>query len=283
MTRVGESDPYEFDVFISYAHVDNEPIYPAEYGWVSVLVENLRRFLAKRLGRREAFSNWYDQQNLHGNDPVRHHIPAQAKRSAVFLAILSPGYASSEFCLQELQAFIESHAGVLTERLFVVEHMPLGEHHAMPESFADIRRYRFYKLDENEIPRTLALPRPLPDEREYFQKIDDLARDIAVKLTTVGSKTSKPLVLLAEVTDDLESRRDEVSRYLNQAEIGVLPSGPYRLVRGEFERSLATDLASCAVFVQLLGSVAGKRPPDVPDGFGWLQLELAKRSKSPIL
>jgi hypothetical protein len=33
---------YEFDFFVSYAHVDNEPIYPAEIGWVSVLIENCR-------------------------------------------------------------------------------------------------------------------------------------------------------------------------------------------------------------------------------------------------
>ena len=54
-------------------------------------------------------------------------------------------------------------------------------------------------------------------------------------------------------------------------------------MREEFERSVSADLAHCAVFVQLLGFAAGKRPPDVPDGFGWVQLELAKRAKLPIL
>jgi hypothetical protein len=128
------------------------------------------------------------------------------------------------------------------------------------------------------------LPEPLPDEREYFQKIDDLARDIASKLTSIGpAKRSGPSVLLAEVTDDLESRRDEVVRYLDQAGINILPTSSYRLVREEFERSLAADLANSVVFVQLLGAVAGKRPPDVPDGFGWLQYELAKQAKLPIL
>jgi hypothetical protein len=274
----------EFDVFVSYAHVDNEPIYPAEFGWVSTLIQNLGHYLAKQLGRREAFSNWYDQQQLKGNQTIRDHIPEQARRSATFLAVLSPGYAVSEFCLRELQAFIDAHPDSLAERLFVVEHMPLGDSQRAPEPFADIRKYRFYKLDENQVPRTLAMPRPLPDEREYFQKVDDLARDIAAKLSTVRqvSKSTRP-VFLAEATDDLESRHDEARRYLDQAGLSILPSGPYRLVREDFERSLTADLAKSALFVQLLGPVAGKRPPDVPDGFGSLQLECAKKANLPIL
>jgi len=274
----------EFDVFVSYAHVDNEPIFPAQFGWVSTLVQNLGHYLAKRLGRREAFSNWYDQQQLKGNQAIRDHIPEQARRSAVFLAVLSPGYAASEFCLRELQAFLDAHPDSLGTRLFVVEHMPLGSTQRTPDAFADIRKYRFYKLDENQVPRTLAMPQPLPDEREYFQKVDDLARDIAAQLTAAGPKsTVGPAVFLADVTDDLEARRDEALRYLDQAGINVLPSAPYRLVREEYERSLAVDFAKSVLFVQLLGPVAGKRPPDVPDGFAWLQLECAKRANLPIL
>jgi hypothetical protein len=274
----------EFDVFVSYAHVDNEPIFPAQFGWVSTLIQNLGHYLAKQLGRREAFSNWYDQQQLKGNQQIRDHIPEQARRSATFLAVLSPGYAASEFCLRELQAFIDAHPDSLAERLFVVEHMPLADSQRIPQSFADIRKYRFYKLDENQVPRTLAMPQPLPDEREYFQKVDDLARDIAAKIaSTRQASKSGPSVFLAEVTDDLESRRDEARRYLDQAGLSILPSGPYRLVREDFERSLTADLAKSALFVQLLGPIAGKRPPDVPDGFGSLQLECAKDANLPIL
>ncbi len=54
-------------------------------------------------------------------------------------------------------------------------------------------------------------------------------------------------------------------------------------MRQDFERGLNADLAKCLAFVQLLGPMAGKRPPDVPRGFGWLQLELARRTNLPIL
>ena len=143
---------------------------------------------------------------------------SRARRSAVFLAVLSPGYVSSEFCQRELHAFIDAHRDDLAERLFIVEHMPLDELHSMPEPFRDVRKYRFYKLDENRVPRTFALPKPLPDEREYFQKVDDLARDIAGKLASIGpAKAFTRSVFLAEVTDDLEARHDDVRRYLDQS------------------------------------------------------------------
>ena len=116
---------YSCDLFVSYAHVDNEPIYPAERGWVSVLVDNLNRFLAKQLGRREILSHWFDQHSLDGNSAIDGKIPSQAGDSALFLAILSPGYMASRFCRRELDAFAEAHGRGLGGRLFVVEHMLL--------------------------------------------------------------------------------------------------------------------------------------------------------------
>jgi hypothetical protein len=274
----------EFDVFVSYAHVDDNPIYPAQRGWVSVLVDNLGRYLAKKLGRAEAFSNWYDKSQLKGHHAIQNHIPDQAKRSALFLAVLSPGYVASEFCLRELQAFAETHGGELAERIYVVELEPL-EDRVVPDLFRDIRKYRFYKLDDMQVPRTFAMPEPRTDEREYYQKIEDVARDIASKLAAERTvvKKSGPAVFLADVTDDLEPKRDEIRRYLDQANVGILPMSSYRLMREEFERSAAADLGNSAVFVQLLGQAAGKRPPDVPDGFNWLQFDLARRANLPIL
>jgi hypothetical protein len=38
---------YEHDIFVSYAHVDDEPIGGAEEGWVTCLVNNLDSLLAQ--------------------------------------------------------------------------------------------------------------------------------------------------------------------------------------------------------------------------------------------
>jgi hypothetical protein len=294
---------YDFDLFVSYAHVDNEPIDRSEDGWVDALIGILTIDLGTKLGRSEAFSIWVDAQHLRGNHEVSNHIPEQVKRSALFLAILSPGYVSSTFCLRELQGFIDSVGGAGQERLFIVYCDPLNEErHMMPEAFRDPRKYQFWIADRHQKPRRLGWPLPrtdVPEDRQYYYpKILDLSSDIVHKLEQLR-RTARPearasageisvrdpnaTVLLAEVTDDLEARRDEVRRYLMQENIKVLPSGTYRLARSDFEQSIASDLQQCAAFVQLLGPIAGKCPPDVPDGFGWLQLELAKKSKLPIL
>jgi hypothetical protein len=278
---VANASKCNFDVFVSYANVDDRTFFPAEHGWVSVLVENLGHFLARQIGRREAFSIWFAPEDA---APRRvSDIPEQARRSDVFVAVLSPGYVASEWCLKELEAFVDSRRGEVDTRLFVVEHMPLGERHEMPEHFRDLRRYRFYR-DEKKKLRILGFPVPLHDEREYFDKVADVARDIA-QMAALGKPLRQPkgTILLAEVTDDLESRRDEVLRYLDQAGFAVLPQSSYRLTRDEFERAFTADLAKSARFVQLLGPVLGRRPPDVRDGFGWLQFELAKQSNVPIL
>jgi hypothetical protein len=65
--------------------------------------------------------------------------------------------------------------------------------------------------------------------------------------------------------------------------VSVLPLWSYPLGRAEFDAALDADLANSRLFVQLLGPIAGKRPRDVPDGYGWLQLDGARRRGLPIL
>ena len=119
---------------------------PAEHGWVTVLIENLNRFLAKHLGRREVLSPWFDKHSLHGNSAIRDKIPEQARNSALFLAILSPGYVASDFCMREVQAFIESHGEGVDGRLFVVEHMPIPDNGNVPDQLRDLGKYRFWRM-----------------------------------------------------------------------------------------------------------------------------------------
>jgi hypothetical protein len=287
---------YKFDVFVSYAHVNNEPVAKADQGWVDTLVANLQSRLGSKLGRSEAFELWKDDQKLRGNNEATTHLPEQVKQSALFLAVLSPGYVSSTFCLMELQTFLDSLGGSSDERLFIVDMEFLDETlHEMPDPFRDPRKYPFWRRDSQQKPRTIGWPLPIPedpyDRKFYYPQVEDLAEDIVRKLAglsktpvPVGQPTEqRPAVLLAQVTDDLDDRRDEVRRYLSQAGVQALPANTYPLAREGFEKALAADLAKCGAFVQLLGPRVGPCPPDVMEGFGKLQLEAAKQLKLPIL
>lgn len=296
---------YEHDVFISYAHVDDRPfdaIGPDQSsGWVTTLVRHLENYLAQEIGRAEGFTVWKDKYNLHGNDTLTAEIAAELERTALFVAILSPSYLASRWCRDEARLFTRYFTGELAGRVFVVEKAPLDDDAIVPQELSGRRNYRFWYVDSNKQPRTFARPMPQQEEIQYFRQVEDLARDIHRQLRAMAGRPSPaapgcgPIgriangangslaALLAEVTDDLEFRRLEVRRYLEQQGAAVLPEASYPLGRVEFEGALDADLSRSRLFVQLLGPMGGKRPPDVPEGYGWLQIERARRRGVRVL
>jgi hypothetical protein len=297
----------DYDFFVSYAKVDNDPVPPADNGWVGSLIQLLisGSGLAGKLGRREAFNYWIDEQSLRGNHEVNNHIPEQVKRAALLIVALSPGYAASTFCQLELDTFLRS-AGVSSERLFVVYKEELIEtRHPMPQSLRSLAKYQFWEPDKSNRSRTLGWPQALstnPEDRPYFLKVEDLCKDMAAKLDELKkqkeqerrpeerdpprvSTSPRETVLLAETTDDLDNKRQEARRYLEQTGIAVLPAGReyYGLARPDYEKAVLDDLGNSAAFVQLLGPFRGRSRGDVPDGYGWLQYELANRQQHRIL
>lgn len=85
----------EHDIFISYAHVDDEPALGAAEGWVTTLVKGLRTLLAQKLGRSDAYSLWMDHQ-LPRNVQITPQIMDILQKTATLVVILSPGYVASD-------------------------------------------------------------------------------------------------------------------------------------------------------------------------------------------
>jgi len=276
------------DLFISYAHVDNAPLFGAEQGWVSALVRDLRNLLAQKMGRADAFSIWWDKIDLRGDHQITPEIRNKVQQSATLLLILSPGYLTSRWCIQEKDLFFEVLGGEPQGRVFVVEMQALDEEHSVPDELADIKGYRFWYRDERDRPRTMSIRAPEPQATEYTRKVEDLADDISRRLRALAADTPpepsepKATVFLAEVTDDMELRREQVRRYLEQAQLRVLPERRY-LEGKAFRDVLEENLAQSDLFVQLLGPYPGRRPPDIPEGYARLQLERAQALDLPIL
>jgi hypothetical protein len=308
------------DVFVSYAHVDNRPLLDqavgwvgeAPLGWVATLVRLLKNLLDQKLGRKDSCNVWFDSHDLRGHHTLDAEIAAQLQQSAAFVAILSPGYVKAVWCLAELGLFMRSFGAELGNRMFIIEKDQIDVDESLPSELRTLwdprerqarRGYYFWYKDPNDQPRTFAVPIPDPAEKEYFRLIDDLARDLQSQLKAMREAATgasdqapqsyhpltgiraedAPCVLLAEVTSDLESRRREVQRYLEQQGVLVLPENPYPLGRSEFERAIDADLRRSELFVQLLGGMVGKRPPEVPEGYAQLQLDRARRGEVAIL
>jgi hypothetical protein len=300
---------FEEDIFVSYAHVDDEAVSGSGQGWVTEFVKCLKAELARKLGRSDAYALWVDHDLRH-SQPVTPQILERVRRSAMLVLIMSPGYIASDWCRQEREAFLEAARGRDAQNVFVVEVDHIDDLDR-PADLADLSPIRFWTTTpKGGAPRLFGWPRPQPDDYEFYGAVKDLTQSIVDEmrrlrkaqpiianpaLTTAAqlrSAVAEPptpptgtngTIYLAQVTDDLETERNNVRRFLEQAGIRVLPTGWYSLEPSNFRRAAGADIADADLFVQLLSSVAGKRPPDLPEGYVQCQLQLALDVGKPVL
>ena len=93
---------FEKHLFISYAHIDNQPLTPDQEGWVSRFHESLEAMLSMRLGRQAEI--WRDRK-LSGNDVFADEILAQFPKTALLISVLTPRYVESDWCTREVREF----------------------------------------------------------------------------------------------------------------------------------------------------------------------------------
>lgn len=271
----------EHDVFVSYAHVDNQKASEQEKGWVDSFVENFRIALDQKLGRIGAASIWWDKTNLRPNDPVTSEIQGKVQKSATLLLILSQGYQESEWCQQELKTFVEQH-GESTKRVFVVGLQPSRKIVNLPSILQDRISYDFWHRDTStERIYPLTIYEAEEHKITYTRRVNDAAEDISEQLKALEAATPiqppepKATVYLAEVTDDLRPRRDQILRHLKHEGFAVLPK--QRDLEGDaFKQALQVELPQCQSFIQLLGEIPGRTPPGMPQGYTRYQWEQAQ-------
>jgi hypothetical protein len=93
---------FKKDLFISYAHIDNQPLTPKQEGWISHFHTTLQGFLNTRLGQEAKI--WRDNK-LQGNDVFADEIVDQFAETAVFVSVLTPRYLNSDWCTREVREF----------------------------------------------------------------------------------------------------------------------------------------------------------------------------------
>ena len=279
---------FEHDVFVSYAHVDDEVFPGRSIGWVSELVQFLKLRLNQKLGRADAYSLWIDRE-LGAYAPISEQLMGTIAKTAVLLVILSPGYVASEWCRRERNGFLRLVRAGGATRVMVVEREPI-EDSQWPDELKDLKLFRFWMAQETKPRRILGYPKP-DDDNEYYSRMEDLCADLAdmlKRMRTSGepaqvSPQSGPLVYLARTTYDLDHEWNDVKRYLDQAGIRVLPETSYPLEADTFRASAERDIRQCKLVVQLLSMVPLRKPATSPTDFATIQLDLAKQLGKPVL
>lgn len=291
---------YEHDIFISYAHRDDEPPAGAQQGWVTTLCQELRKGLSAKLDGPPP-EVWMDHR-LAMNAALGPELDERLSRSAVLLIVVSPPYLASHWCREERGTFLrlmkERRGAKAAGSVFVIEKDRVEQR---PPELSDLVGRPLWLCDDNDrmVTRTLGWPEPGRVGDPYWDQVNWIGTYLAEQLKqlkrgagaqpSVGSGTdspepdARPAVLVARATDDLFEEYTLVLNYLQQAGIHVLPEEAFpedpEAVRAFVERNLPRAKA----FVQLLGPKVGRYGPDWPLGFPGIQLDAAKKSGLPIL
>jgi hypothetical protein len=286
---------FQYDVFFSYSHRDNEPLPLVQNasGWISALVETLEIRVARELGRREYFETWLDRDKFRGHEQID-SILERVAESATLLVVLSNGWLESKDCRLELDAFVKAHTGDEKLNIFVVKLSKLNDERLVPEVLNRVPGYQFWYVKDGT-PITFGdVNPPATNDKDFNEKTVTLAIDMANEFRALAQRGGKdtmvrdpagPTILLAEATDDVDKQRDDVRKFLDQYRdqyrIAVVPLAPYP--RPGLAKALDADLANCRLFVQLLGQWPGRRSEEAPRGYPWLQYERARDLKIQIL
>ena len=269
---------FENDIFISYAHLDDETPSETQEGWISHFHKCLEFRVSQLFGAKPRI--WRDLK-LQGNDVFGDEIVDQFPKVAFLISVLSPRYLKSDWCRKEVTAFwkaAEQSGGTRLgnkSRVFKVVKtpVPIEEH---PPEIQDTLDYEFFRQDATSgIPTEFDLLMNPDSEKEFWAKLNDLARDITELLQvmersgTEGPGAAAPdsaapekQVYLAETGHDLKGDYDLIKRELEAHNCHVLPDRQLPLVIPDYEREAAEMIASCELSIHLVG----QNPGIVPDG-----------------
>jgi hypothetical protein len=269
---------FEKDLFISYAHIDNQPLSHEEAGWVSRFHERLEAMLDMRLGQKARV--WRDSK-LAGNDVFGDEILSQFPKTAVLLSVVSPRYVGSDWCKREVEAFCEAAKASLgvrvgnKSRIFRIVKTPI-DLQQLPDEMNDSIGLDFFQLDEHEVPLELdpsCYGREIAEK--YNVKVATLAWQLSQTLKLMaeaaqqaeGAAATKPptaaakaTVYLAECSDDQQTARDALAAELQRHGYEVLPAGPLPRDEAAYLQAVRALLQRSILAVHLIGSKYGPVP-----------------------
>ena len=287
---------YPNDIFISYAHFDNDPLIGGKLGWVDFFEDLLRKRLTGRLGKKiEIF-----------RDPKLRHYGKFSKQlaetlssSAVFICIISPRYVESDWCLHELSEFgkrLSNDRVIKVVKTAVDEESYNEEAKSLFGAIKEILEFRFYETDERTGRFVDLQPEIIKDDIPVFvRKIDVIAQEVVELLKKLRKEASQPAiasktqvegmieildrelvpVYLAETTQDLSPSREAIRSELGQLNCRVLPDKPLPQTATDLINAARKHLQQAKLSVHLLGAHYGVRPESEDRSVPHIQYDLA--------
>jgi hypothetical protein len=198
--------------------------------------------------------------------------------------VLTPRYLNSEWCVRELRLFhdkVASAAGA-GANLFKIIKTPV-ERTAEPAEVQAFQGYEFFRETPAGKPSEFYPSRSEDSEegKAFYQKVDDVARDLKQILATRVSSPDAPpmdgakIVYLAETTGDVKVARDNVRRELGQHGYRVVPDRALPLAADELVPLIEADLGQACLTVHPVGARYGFIPEGESRSIVELQIDRA--------
>ena len=258
---------YAADIFVSYSHSNDRD------GWVTELKSKLASGLADL---SEDVDVWFDTDRLRTGDRFQQEIHDKLSNTRILVAVLSPAYLKSQFCMEEELNWFQDSFG---REIIQYQKVPLEEDQTPPLPDA-----HFLKLHDPERSplRGAALQEALNPEIWSIRSKLEAARKSCTHVYLAGAKL-----------ESLRAHREELKKLLHQKErLAVLPSEvvttrsqPNRILKmlGDAELSIHYDAPDDPLYlVQRQAAEAAGKPvlwvkPSQP------ALEIALRIKGELL
>jgi hypothetical protein len=258
-------------VFLSYAHLDNNRPHGFEMGWVDRLYDALDVELPTH---GLAVRWWRDKRDLEPESYFDETILNAISNSDAFLAILSPVYPQRAFCVKELKHFLDERGadetGRRRRRVLKVLKRPIVDpdiSQILPEEIHRSLGFPFYAEDRQTkrvhlfVRNNGEIARPA----EFWDAIEDLAAAIArsvhdtVKPRQLRSQ-SNLAIYVAEPSDDQRQNYRTIRSELTADGFQVLPDQDIPDDHLEAVTFIDEHLSRSAMSIHLLGERAGFIP-----------------------
>lgn len=281
---------YTYDIFISYAHVDNLPVFSEERGWIEQFYEDLRILLAQRLGRMDDVRIWWDNRRLDGSVVFDASIEEGINRSAVMLCLLSSGYMRSDYCQKELDVFhtkaqkeepglkVGDRSRLLNVLLY---NIPFKQ---WPPELSGTTGFPFYhKEDDDDWGAPLDVDDPLFRKQllELRDALAGLIEDLKEPQPTPAPALS---IFFGDVADSLRTVRKRTVAELEKQGYSVVCDVPPPFEKEEHERAVKEQIENAILNVHLLDQFPGREiEGEETLWYPQTQVEIALQSEKPQL
>ncbi|MEM8509310.1 MAG: toll/interleukin-1 receptor domain-containing protein [Bacteroidota bacterium] len=266
---------FEYDIFVSYAHVDNIVPVEGELGWIAQFHSYLKQMLDKRHGRVDAIKIWWDTKRLDGGVLFDKEIASGIEKSAIMVCLNSPGYQQSDYCQQELELFYnkalkEPQGLEVRNRPRILNILLNNIHHKeWPTSLKGTSGFPFHDSEDQEDlgdpleVGSVAFTDKIKEVRdalwELIKELQEQPQRGSPEKKEQESEDARFTIFLGEVPDSLRTLSGRVTTELTERGYEVISGIPPPYPEKEHEEAVRNALEECDLAVHLLDRYAGRQ------------------------